>query len=31
MTSMKRFLMVLAVIACAIALFYLALLIKVWL
>lgn len=31
MTSMKRFLMVLAVIVCAIALFYLVLLIKAWL
>ena len=31
MTPMKRFLMVLAVIAGAIALFYLALLIKAWL
>ena len=30
MTLMKRFLMVLAVIVCAIALFYLALLIKAW-
>ena len=31
MTLMKLFLMVLAVIACAIALFYLVLLIKAWL
>lgn len=31
MTLMKRFLMVLAVIVCAIALFYLVLLIKAWL
>ncbi len=31
MTPMKRFLMVLAVIVCAIALFYLVLLIKAWL
>lgn len=30
MTPMKRFLMVLAVIVCAIALFYLVLLIKAW-